>query len=378
MRNCRVCFRKISDQPLLRFENMPAVAQNFPNADTVKDDHGVDLEVVQCLGCGLVQLTGEPVPYYRDVIRASAFSPAMGEFRRNQFTAFLKKYSLLNKKIIEIGCGRGEYAALMQECGAHVFGLEHLASSVAACLNSNLQVAQGFVEGPEKKIPGAPFDAFFILNFMEHIPDLNSFLQGISSNLSENAIGLVEVPNFDMILRERLFCEFMTDHLYYFTKESLRTVLSLNGFEVIECSEVWHSYILSAVLKKRSRTNLQLFNNYQDQLEQEMNTYLSQFPPLSVAVWGAGHQALAVLALAKLKGRIKYVIDSAPFKQGKLTPATHLPIVPPKTLEDDNTLMAVIVLGASYSDEIVLHLRAHYRKNLSIAVLRSNGLEIIK
>ena len=181
-----------------------------------------------------------------------------------------------------------------------------------------------------------------------------------------------------MILRERLFCEFMTDHLYYFTKESLRTVLSLNGFEVIECSEVWHSYILSAVLKKRSRTNLQLFNNYQDQLEQEMNTYLSQFPPLSVAVWGAGHQALAVLALAKLKGRIKYVIDSAPFKQGKLTPATHLPIVPPKTLEDDNTLMAVIVLGASYSDEIVLHLRAHYRKNLSIAVLRSNGLEIIK
>jgi SAM-dependent methyltransferase len=376
--NCKACSRELIRTPILRFENMPGVAQNFPDAQTLASDRGVDLEVFQCSGCGLVQLDMEPVPYFRDVIRAAGFSPDMGKFRRSQFTEFLKKYSLSNRKIIEIGCGRGEYASLMQECGGSVYGLEHSAESVAECMKKGLRVTQGFLDDRQQKIPGGPFDAFFVLNFLEHIPDLSSFLQGIAHNLSEGAVGLVEVPNFDMILRDQMFCEFMTDHLYYFTKESLRTVLSLNGFEVIECGEVWHSYILSAVVKKRARVNLQDFDGQRKKLEQDLQEYVGRFPPLSVATWGAGHQALATLSLSKLQGKIKYVVDSAPFKQGKFTPATHLPIVSPDAMMADKDLAAIIVMGASYSDEIVRDLQSKYKKKVSIAVLRSNHLETIE
>ena len=92
-------------------------------------------------------------------------------------------------------------------------------------------------------------------------------------------------------------------------------------------------------------------------------------------MWGAGHQALAVIALANIQDRICYVVDSAPFKQGKYTPASHLPIVSPDELIS-NSVDAVIVMAASYSDEVANTLRLKYPADLEIAILRDYGLEI--
>lgn len=385
MKHCRVCSEEFFAKPLLKYENMPAVAQNFPDADSVSKDHGVDLNIRQCSNCGLVQLDSEPVPYFRDVIRAAGYSPEMGEFRRKQFSEFLTKYNLKGKKIIEVGCGRGEYLALMKESGVEAYGIEHLQSSVAACIEHKLNVEQDFMEDKKQDLNHAPFNAFFCLNFLEHIPDINSFLQGIAHNLTEDGVGLIEVPNFDMILRENMFCEFMTDHLYYFTAETFKSTLTLNGFEVLECKDVWHDYIISAVVRKTKtpqkssheieQLDLSPFSNYQEQLRKDFHSFIEKFPPMSVGIWGAGHQALAVMSLAKLKGKIKYVFDSAPFKQNKFTPATHIPIVGPQKIEEDLGVKAVIVMGASYSDEIVRILKEKYRKDLKLAVYRSNGLE---
>lgn len=395
MKNCRVCAQHFFSRPLLRYENMPGVAQNFPDVNSVHSDKGVDLEIMQCSVCGLVQHSSPPVPYFRDVIRAAGYSLEMGEFRRKQFTEFLKKYSLIGKKVIEIGCGRGEYLSLMKECGARTYGIEHLPASVHACLQNDLNVEQNFIEDKTKKLGNGPFDAFFCLNFLEHIPDINTFLQGIRNNLIDDGIGLVEVPNFEMILRENMFCEFMTDHLYYFTNETLRTTLALNGFEVIESKDVWHDYILSAVVKKDpafkttkletkkvfnyqpEELDLSSFKKNQTQLQKEFSDYLSKFPPKSVAIWGAGHQSLAIMSLAKLDEKIKYVFDSAPFKQNKYTPATHIHIVSPQKIEEDLSIKSVIVIGASYSDEIVRTLKENYRKDLIVSVFRHNKLESV-
>ena len=72
---------------------------------------------------------------------------------------------------------------------------------------------------------------------------------------------------------------------------------------------------------------------------------------------------------------IRYVVDSAPFKQGKFTPATHLPVVPPATLNTD-PVEAVIVMAASYSDEVAGIIARDFGGRLKVAILRENGLEI--
>ena len=150
----------------------------------------------------------------------------------------------------------------------------------------------------------------------------------------------------------------------------------MNGFEIIEISEVWHDYIISVVVRKRGRLDLSLFSEKRNQLKMELEEYIGKFREGKVAVWGAGHQALAVLALAGLAGKIRYVVDSAVFKQGKYTPATHIPIVSPETLVSD-PVDAVIVMAASYSDEVARIIRQKYARDTSVSILRDFGLEDI-
>jgi 2-polyprenyl-3-methyl-5-hydroxy-6-metoxy-1,4-benzoquinol methylase len=373
---CRVCNHIFFEEPLLCYENMPAVVQYLPDAESVESDKGLDLEVFQCSGCGLVQLSNEPVPYYKEVIRAAAFSEEMKDFRMRQFKSFVEKYSLKGKKNVEIGCGRGEYLSIMQQFGIEAYGLEHSDESVRQCLQNGLRVSKGFIESSTDKLDGAPFEAFYILNFLEHLPDPNSTLRGIYDNLTDDAVGLVEVPNFDMILRNKLFSEFIGDHLLYFTKETLNTTLKLNGFEIIDCNEVWYEYIISAIVKKKGKLDISHFYTYQAQLKNEIEEYLRRFKNKKVAIWGAGHQALAVISLINLADKIKYVVDSAPFKQGKYTPATHIRIVSPDALDSD-PVDAVIVMAASYSDEVARIIREKFDKNINIAILRDFGLEAV-
>jgi len=374
---CRVCGNSFFKEPLLRYENMPEAAQHLPDSTSLANDKGVDLEVCQCSGCGLVQLSNEPVPYYRDVIRATAFSEEMKAFRMEQFTDFVHKYSLQGKKVLEIGSGKGESISLMGACGTDAYGVEHAAESVRFCIQSGLNVSQHFVEADKELLEHAPFDAFFILNFLEHLPDLNSVLYGIYQNLDDQGVGLVEVPNFNMVLENKLFSEFIVDHIYYFTQDTLITTLNRNGFEVLECNAVWHDYIISAVVKKRRPLDVTGCAEFRLKLTDELQRYISQFGQKRVAVWGAGHQALTVLALADLTDKVKYVIDSAPFKQGKFTPATHIPIVSPDTLLVD-PVDAVIVMAASFSDEVVRILRMDFKYIINISILREYGLEVTR
>jgi SAM-dependent methyltransferase len=316
------------------------------------------------------------VPYYRDVIRAAAFSEEMKSFRMEQFDGFIRDYSLSGNKIIEIGCGRGEYLSIIGELGVEPYGLENLEESVMQCVKNGLSVQKGFIENGLYKLDHAPFDAFFILNFLEHLPDPNSTLRGMYNNLSDGGLGLVEVPNFDMILRKNLFSEFTCDHLCYFTTQTLETTLDVNGFDVIECKEIWYDYIISAIVRKRSKLDISRFYKHQFKLYKELNEYITSFEPQKVAIWGAGHQALAIMSLAKLTDKIRYVVDSATFKQGKYTPATHIPIVAPDKLDAD-PIDAIIIMAAGYSDEVAGILKQRSGPKINIGILRDFGIETI-
>jgi SAM-dependent methyltransferase len=374
-KNCRVCAQPLFADPLLRYRNMPAAAQGFPDARTVAGDAGADLDIYQCSGCGLVQLASEPVIYYREVIRAAGISNVLCAAKRQQFSDFIARHGLTDKKIIEVGCGRGEFLSILDQLPVEAHGIEFSEDSVRHCRDAGLQVSRGYPDGSSGGIPGAPFDAFFLLMFLEHMPDPCASLRVIRDQLAPGGIGLVEVPNFDMMVRECLFSEFISDHLMYFSRDTLISTLRWNGFDVIGTEELRDDYVLSVVVRKRAPLDLSEFARRQDAISRQLREFIAAFPPGRVAVWGAGHQALAVLALSGIASTIRCVVDSAPFKQGKFTPATHLPVVPPAALKSD-PVDAVIVMAASYSDEVAGIIAREHGDRVKVAILRENGLEI--
>ena len=91
-------------------------------------------------------------------------------------------------------------------------------------------------------------------------------------------------------------------------------------------------------------------------------------------MWGAGYQSFAILSLTDIGNKISYVIDDATFKQNKFTPATHIPIVSSDWLRS-NPVDAIIVMAASYSDEVAKKIRKNFDKNICVSILRDFGLE---
>jgi SAM-dependent methyltransferase len=371
---CRVCAHPLFASPLVVQHAMPASAQGLPSAHEVADDQGVDLTVRQCAGCGLVQLDTQPVPYWRNVIRAAGISPAMRDFRRTQFSDWIRAHGLTGRKVLEVGCGRGEYLAMLGEAGVEAVGIEHSPASVATCRADGLRVQQMFLNDASQRVPDGPFDGFMILNFLEHIPTPHLTLRGIAANLADCSVGLVEVPNFDQILREDLFAEFVTDHLFYFTRDTLHALLSSNGFEVLDCTTTWGDNLISATVRKRRKIDLGALARRQTNLQAGFDAFLAGFAPGRVAIWGASHQALALISLMRIGPRIRFVVDSAPFKQGRLTPASHLPIVAPARLDDDE-VDAIIVLAAMYSNEVVRTIQSRHGDRFVVATLRDNQLQ---
>lgn len=377
MKRCIACGAPLWETPLLTLDNMPASAQHMPDAQGVKQDRGLTLDLCQCMGCGLVQFDCEPVDYYRDVIRAGGFSKTMVELRRYQYKHLIESYHLEGKKFIEVGCGQGEFLKVLSEFPVEVHGIEHDPHLVELARAQGLDVTEGFTETEDTRFAGGLYDVFLSFNFLEHQPDPGTMLQAIYRNLEDDAMGLITVPSFEYIMDHNSYYELIRDHLAYYTFETLTPLLERNGFLVEEC-EVINRDTLSVIVKKRPQMDTENLLECYVNLKREMESYMKYLDAWDkkVAVWGASHQGFTLASTTKLGERARYIIDSAPFKQGKFAPASHLPIVGPDHFHE-HPVDAIIITAPGYTDEIAASIRQKFGTSVEIRAMRSNHLEMV-
>ena len=377
MKRCIACGAPLWETPLLTLDNMPASAQHLPDAQGVKEDRGLTLDLCQCMGCGLVQFDCEPVDYYRDVIRAGGFSKTMVELRRYQYKHLIDSYHLEGKKFIEVGCGQGEFLKVLSEFPVEVHGIEHDPHLVELARAQGLDVTEGFTETEDTRFAGGLYDVFLSFNFLEHQPDPSTMLQAIYRNLEDDAMGLITVPSFEYIMDHNSYYELIRDHLAYYTFETLTPLLERNGFLVEEC-EVINRDTLSVIVKKRPQMDTENLLECYVNLKREMESYMKYLDAWDkkVAVWGASHQGFTLAATTKLGEKARYIIDSAPFKQGKFAPASHLPIVGPDHFHE-HPVDAIIITAPGYTDEIAASIRQKFGTAVEIRAMRSNHLEMV-
>ena len=155
------------------------------------------------------------------------------------------------------------------------------------------------------------------------------------------------------VIKSKMFSEFMLEHVTYFTKDTLKRTLENNGFEVLSCESIWHDYILSAKVRKRKSIDLSSFDEHKNKLIGNLRDMVKRAYDNGekIAVWGAGHQALTLLALADIGQYVSMVIDSAPFKQNCITPVSHIPIYGSEAIRDKG-ISYIIIMAGSYSNEI--------------------------
>lgn len=393
---CMVCGREYSSKPLITLEHMPASAQDLPDQCHLEEEKGIPLSLYQCDFCGLVQFACEPVPYYKDVIRSGGFSTTMVELRKGQYQTLIRTYGLEGKRFFEAGCGRGEFLKVLSDWfPVEAYGMEHREELVELAVGDGLKVFQGFTEEENQKLenkPGqSPYDVFLSFNFLEHQPDPGKMLRCIYGNLTEEGMGLITVPSLEYILEHDGYYELIRDHLAYYTFDTLRFLLESNGFLVLE-EEMVNRDTLSVTVKKipdfqfqplLSRPKPSFVPVDISGLRESLVTITGEVDRLvsglreenkTLAIWGASHQGFTLAATTGLGSRVRYIIDSAPFKQGRYSPASHIPILSPDQAVE-NPVDAILIVAPGYTQEIATTIRTRFCPEVRIITLRSSHLE---
>ena len=413
---CIACGHALS--PLMTLDDMPASAQNIPAASELAEDHPLSLTLCQCPSCGLVQFDTEPVDYYRDVIRAGGGTRTMTRLRHEEYARLLtamQEQHIRGRRIVEVGCGRGEFLRMWQNLaedpeGAaalardqardplsgqpnaaplRLVGIEHKPSLVAeanAAADKMYRVYESFATG-DVRYPEGPFDAFVQFNFLEHQPDPCDMLRNIWHNLKPQALGLITVPSFEYILRYNGYYELLRDHIANYTEFTLQKLLQDCGFELLSMDLVNRDTI-EAIVRKADPDELSelhysgrlidvsaLRDSY-DRLSASVNAHIDHLSEShrTMAIWGASHQGFTLAATTKLGGRVEYIIDSAPFKQGRFSPASHIPIVDPDYAVA-HPVDEILIVAPGYTDEIAGIIRERFDENVRILVLRTDRIE---
>lgn len=412
MKHCIACGKLLPEQSLFELTSAPASAQDIPDAKEVQQDEGVTLHLRQCGGCGLVQFDCEPVSYYRDVIRAGGGSSTMRELRTSQYRHLIETYHLEGKTFFEAGCGRGEFLKFLQEFPVEIYGMEHKADLVETAQAEGLHVWREFPEREDQRfghspeasmlqesgwsVPEKPFDVFLSFNFLEHQPRPDVMLKAIWNNLAEDGMGLVTVPSLEYILEKESYYELIRDHIAYYTFDTLRALLNHCGFEVLE-EEMINRDTLSMVVRKTAMPETDADISAAGSVQSGTPSGATIIAPLTegykivtgevraltdrlvregrrLAMWGASHQGFTLASTSELGEHLAYIIDSAPFKQGRFAPASHVPIVAPDHYFED-PVDAVLIVAPGYTDEIAGIIKTRFGGKVETMTLRTNRIE---
>lgn len=374
--SCRLCHSS-ELQPFLLLANSPNNISCLLDKENLSKDKPLDLKVYKCPQCGFVQLSNLLMPnYYDDYLMTVSHSQQMRDYQHFQASTFIKKFNLHGKKVIEVGCGDGNYVSTLTDIGVNAFGIEPSSKFRNIALAKGLNIFEGYVDS-QSPIPEAPYDAFVTRQVLEHIDNIHEFLQGIRLSLTKDAVGLIEVPSLEQSIENGRFYDFFPDHVNYFSVRTLRYALERNGFLVLDIQRGMNGEYLQAYVKVDSLIDQSNLQESVNTLTQDIHQLLSQADKdgKKVAIWGAGAKGLSSLAISKVFN-VEYVIDSDSYKHGLFTPVTHLPIVPPQKLLE-NPVDIIIITAMAYLDEIVKELRENFHFKGTIVSL-GNNLKVVK
>ncbi|MEE3258130.1 MAG: class I SAM-dependent methyltransferase [Candidatus Latescibacterota bacterium] len=208
---------------------------------------------VRCLDCGLVyvnpRLSAELIEeFYKSDAYNYMFENMLMksvDYRvevvaRKKFDAVARYFAGSSPRLLDIGCGIGEFPHLAAQAGWQVEAVEFSPRAVAfARERFGLMVHEQPLENCS--FASGQFDVATMWGVLEHLTEPRQLLDGIRDYLVAGGLLVVEVPSFDCLLVEYLKAhpeqaDRIVDgwgHLMLFSLPTIRRMLEDQGYEVV-------------------------------------------------------------------------------------------------------------------------------------------------
>ncbi len=140
-------------------------------------------------------------------------------------------------RLLDVGCATGNFLKLARSRGWDVAGIELSEWAVrTANEDHNLRVLQGSL--PDPRVPSADYDVVTIFGCIEHLSDPRVVLQDIRRALKPEGLLMLSTGVLQHEDPHRVSKWYYPPwHLYYFSEQTIRALLSECGFEVISYEE---------------------------------------------------------------------------------------------------------------------------------------------
>ena len=320
------------------------------------------LNTVMCEECSLVQIT-ETVPpetLFSDYVYFSSFSETVVTSAKALAERLARERGLsASSLVMEAASNDGYLLQHYQALGVPVLGVEPAANIAAEANKRGIPTRCAFFGRAEAQRLAAEgqCDVFHANNVLAHVADLNGFVAGIKTVLKPGGVASIEAPYLRDLIEKVEFDTIYHEHLCYFSATALDRLLArhelvLAGIERIPIhggslrifaahAGTPQSAAVKDILREEAALGLTRPRYYADfaarvmKLRDDLLSLLRKLKAegRSLAAYGASAKGATLLNYFGIDGSLlDFVADRSTVKQGKFTPGSHLPIVPPEEL----------------------------------------------
>ena len=294
------------------------------------------------------------------------------DYARREAELLVERHDLRGKKVIEIGCGDGQFLSLLCQLGDNKgigYDPSFAPDDHAPPLHDGVRVEVRYYTNDD-----AREDADLILcrQVLEHIPNPASFMATLRQGLGDRTGTMLsfEVPNAQHLIRDLSVWDLIYEHCTCFTKPALVRVFELAGFTVHDVREGFGGLNLTIEARPRASgaegpaTDLAAeIAEVGEQIDAFADRAVSKVDRLSarlkdwraagtrVALWGAGARSTMCLNMVEGADAVGAVVDVNPRKHGFHMPGVGHEIQHPSALRDFAPEI-VLLMNPVYRDEV--------------------------
>ena len=333
-----------------------------------------DLDLAFCAACGFISnmaFDEKLTEYSGRYEETQSFSETFNAFHRELAQRLIERYDLRGKDVLEIGCGKGEFIALLAELGDNRgvgFDPGYREERTSEALAERLKFVKDFYS---EKYSNYQADFVCCKMTLEHIHAASRFVANVRRAIGErfDTVVFFQIPEATRIVRDCAFEDIYYEHCSYFSPGSLARLFRRNGFDVIDLeTEYAGQYLTIEARPSRGAAGTPLpqendlaalarhVAEFPDKFEVKLNEWRRCVREASakgrkIVLWGSGSKGVSFLTTLRVGGSIEYAVDINPHRQGYFMPTTGQRIVSPAFLMEYRPDI-VIIMNAVYREEI--------------------------
>jgi hypothetical protein len=344
------------------------------------------LRVWVCDRCFLAQLEEYVAPedIFSEYAYFSSYSESWLSHARDYVAMATSRFGLDEKShVVEVASNDGYLLQYFVERGIPCLGIEPANNVAEAARSAGVPTETTFFdEQTARELAGRGKRADLLIgnNVLAQVPDLRSFAGGLEVLLAPRGVVTLEFPHLLRLMRENQFDTIYHEHFSYFSLITLDPFFRSLGLTVFDVEELrshggslrlflchsddpTHSVgdrvadILDAEESAGLR-RIETYDSFSEQVEETKRSLLeflirTKREGKTVVGYGAPGKGNTLLNYCGIRTDfLDFCVDRNPYKHGRFTPGTRIPIFPPERVREVKPDY-LLILPWNLKDEIM-------------------------